>query len=124
MLLDDQNVSQRSTHIPTDKLDPKLFLIIDTMKVGSYSKPALFTDAKGKTGYRFLYLKSKVAPHNANLEQDLPKIKDAAYEDKINKAVSLWFEKKRKSTYIKIDKDYYNCEILKEWIVEPKSADK
>lgn len=124
MLLDDQNVSQRSTHIPTDKLDPKLFLIIDTMKVGSFSKPALFTDARGKTGYRFLYLKSKVSPHNANLEQDLPKIKDAAYEDKINKTVSLWFEKKRKSTYIKIDKDYYNCEILKEWIVEPKSTDK
>jgi peptidyl-prolyl cis-trans isomerase SurA len=124
MLLDDQNVSQRSTHIPTDKLDPKIFLVIDTMKVGSFSKPELFTDAKGKTGYRFLYLKSKVAPHIANLEQDLPKIKDAAYEDKINKAVSQWFEKKRKSTYIKIDKDYHNCAILKEWIVEPKSADK
>jgi peptidyl-prolyl cis-trans isomerase SurA len=122
MMLNADNVSQRTTHIPTDKLDPKIFLTVDTMKVGSYSKPELFTDARGKTGYRFLYLKSKVPPHKANLAQDLPKIKDAAYEDKINKTVSKWFEKKRKAIYIKIDKDYYNCAILKDWITKPEVA--
>ncbi|MDA9554999.1 peptidylprolyl isomerase [Pelobium sp.] len=122
MMLDAENVSARTTHISTDKLDPKVFLIIDSMKVGSYSKPDLFTDARGKTGYRFLYLKSKVAPHVANLEQDLPKIKDAAYEDKVNKTVSQWFEKRRKSTYIKLDPEYYNCAVLKDWITKPKAT--
>jgi peptidyl-prolyl cis-trans isomerase SurA len=63
MMLNGQNVSSRTTFIPTDQLDPKVFLTIDTMKVGSYSEPALFTDARGKTGYRFLYLKSKIPPH-------------------------------------------------------------
>jgi peptidyl-prolyl cis-trans isomerase SurA len=124
MLLDNENVSQRTTYIPTDKLDPKIFLVIDTMKVGTYSKPELFTDAKGKSGYRFLFLKSKIAPHLANLAQDLPKIKAAAFDEKINKTVSQWFEKKRKSTFIKIDKDYQNCEVLKEWIVAPTSTAK
>lgn len=123
MMLDAENVSERTTHIPTDKLDPKIFLVIDTMKVGTYSKPELFTDARGKVGYRFLFLKSKVAPHVANLEQDLPKIKDAAYEEKVNKTVSQWFEKRRKSTYIKIDKEYHDCGILKEWIITPKIAE-
>lgn len=124
MMLNGQNVSSRTTFIPTDQLDPKVFLTIDTMKVGTYSKPALFTDARGKTGYRFLYLKSKIPPHKANLNQDLPKIKDAAYEDKINKTVSKWFDKRRKSTYIKLDKEYYSCEILKDWITEPDKASK
>lgn len=124
MMLDAENVSTRTTHIPTDKLDPKVFLTIDTMKVGTYSTPELFTDARGKTGYRFFYLKSKVPPHKANLDQDLPKIKDAAYQDKVNKTVSEWFEKKRKSTYIKIDKDYYNCDSLKDWITKPTEAAK
>src|SRR5690606_10626287 len=108
--------SNRTTFIPTDKLDPSIFLVVDTMKVGSYSAPQLFTDQRGKKGYHFLFLRTKKPPHTANLEQDLPKIKEAAYEDKINKVVSEWFEKSRKATYIKIDKDFYNCEILKDWI--------
>ncbi|OAQ38650.1 peptidylprolyl isomerase [Pedobacter psychrophilus] len=124
MMLNGQNVNSRTTFIPTDQLDPKVFLTIDTMKVGAYSTPALFTDARGKTGYRFLYLKSKIPPHTANLDQDLPKIKDAAYEDKINATVSQWFDKRRQSTYVKLDKEYYSCEILKDWITEPDTASK
>lgn len=108
--------SNRTTYIPTDKLDPSIFLVVDTMKVGSYSKPDVFTDNRGKKGYRFLYLKTKIPPHTANLEQDFPKIKEAAYEEKTSKVVSDWFEKRRKSTYIRIDKDFNNCDILKDWI--------
>jgi len=110
--------ANRTTYIPTDKLDPSIFLVVDTMKVGSYSKPDVFTDSRGKKGYRFLYLKTKIPPHTANLEQDFPKIKDAAYEEKNSKVVSDWFDKRRKSTYIRIDKDFYNCDILKEWITD------
>ncbi len=122
MMLNAENVQSRTTFIPTDKLDPKVFLTIDTMKVGSFSKPDLFTDARGKMGYRFLYLKSKIPPHKANLDQDLPKIKDAAYEDKINATVSKWFEKRRKSTYVKIDKEYHGCADLQEWLTDAPTA--
>lgn len=116
MLMNSEGVSSRTTFIPTDKLDPQIFLTVDTMKVGSYSKPAIFIDAARKSAYRFFYLKSKIPPHVANLEQDLPKIKDAAFESKVNKTVSLWFDKRRKSTYIKIDKDFLGCDGLKDWI--------
>lgn len=122
MMLNSQNVSSRTTYIPTDLLDPKVFLVVDTMKVGSFSTPQLFSDARGKMGYRFLFLKSKTPPHKANLAQDLPKIKEAAFEDKINRTVSKWFEKRRKTTYIKLDKDYYDCESLKEWITVQETA--
>ncbi|MDF3077258.1 MAG: peptidylprolyl isomerase [Sphingobacteriaceae bacterium] len=115
MMLNAENVQSRTTYIPTDKLDPQVFLTIDTMKVGTYSRPQLFTNPQGKQGYRFLYLKSKTDPHRASLEQDLPKLKDAAFEDKVNRTVSEWFEKRRKTTYIKIDPEYQNCETLKIW---------
>ncbi|TAF45022.1 MAG: peptidylprolyl isomerase [Sphingobacteriales bacterium] len=121
MLMNSEGVSARTTFIPTDKLDPKVFLTVDTMKVGSYSTPDVFVDARGKSAYRFLYLKSKIPPHVASLEQDLPKIKDAAYENRVNKVVSEWFDKRRKSTYIKIDKDFRDCASLKEWI-KPENA--
>jgi len=115
MLLNSEGVSSRTTYIPTDKLDPDVFLTIDTMKVGTYSKPELFTSKEGKQGYRFFYLKSKTQPHQANLDQDFPKLKENAYEDKLNKRVSEWFEKRRKSTYIKIDPEFESCATLKLW---------
>jgi len=116
MMLNAENVSSRTTYIPTDKLDPTVFFAIDTMKVGSYSKPYEFTSRDGKKGYRFVYLKSKTDPHVANLNQDFPKIKEIAYEDKVQREVSSWFEKRRVSTYIKIDPEFQTCESLKMWL--------
>lgn len=116
MMLNAENVQSRTTFIPTDKLDPQVFLTLDTMKVGSYSKPEIFTSPAGKQGYRFLYLKSKIGPHQASFDQDFPKLKEAAFEDKINRTVSEWFEKRRKETYIRIDNGYQSCPSLKDWM--------
>ena len=115
MMLNAENVQSRTTFIPTDKLDPQIFLTIDTMQVGSYSQPAYFSTQDGKQGYRFLYLKSKIGPHKASLEQDYPKIKEAAYEDKVSRVVNDWFVKRRKSTFIKIDPDFQSCPGLEDW---------
>jgi len=115
MLLNQDNVQVRTTLIPTDRLDPQIALVIDTMKVGEKSKPVLVTDNTGKKSYKILYLKSVVDAHKANLAQDFPKIKEAANEAKINRTVSEWFEKKRKETYIKIDPEYQSCPQLKGW---------
>jgi peptidyl-prolyl cis-trans isomerase SurA len=125
MLLNAENVQARSTFIPTDKLDPQIALIVDTMKVEELSKPAFFTSAQdGKKDYKILYLKSKTDAHKANLTQDFPKLKDLAYQDKINRTVSQWFEKKRKETYIKIDPSYQTCPQLKKWAVAVSAQSK
>jgi peptidyl-prolyl cis-trans isomerase SurA len=119
MMLNAENVQNRSTFIPTDKLDPKVALTIDTMKVGSISKPDLFTGADGKKSYKILYLKSATDAHKANLAQDFPKLKEFAFEDKNSKTVNKWFDKRRKETFIKIDKEYQTCDILKKWVTTP-----
>ena len=116
MLLNADNVQTRTTYIPTDKLDPSVFLSVDTLKAGEYSRPDLFTDPGGKQGYRFHYLKSRTEPHVASLEQDFPKIKEAAFEDKLNRTISEWFESRRKTTFIKIDPEYQACSSLKLWL--------
>jgi peptidyl-prolyl cis-trans isomerase SurA len=122
MMLNMENVETRSTYIPTDKLDPQIALIVDTMKVGNISKPQLFTDQAGKKSYKILYLKSTTDAHKANLKQDFPKLKDAALNDKINRTISEWFEKRRKETFIKIDPEYQSCPLLKGWSNTPLSA--
>ncbi|MDB4920994.1 peptidylprolyl isomerase [Mucilaginibacter sp.] len=115
MLLNAENVESRSTYIPTDKLDPQVALVTDTMKVGSISKPFLFTGPDGKQGYKILYLKSTTNAHKANITQDYPKMKEYANNEKINRTVSEWFEKKRKETFIRIDPQYQGCPTIKGW---------
>ncbi len=115
MILNSDNVDTRTTYIPTDKLDPQILLVTDTMKVGEISKPQLFTGQDGKKNYKILYLKSTTDAHKATLAQDFPKIKEYATNDKINRTVSEWFEKKRKQTFIKIDPQYQPCSQLKNW---------
>ncbi len=118
MLMNAENVQSRTTYIPTDKLDPSVFFAVDTMKVGGYSKPYQFTSREGKQGYRFVFLKSKTSPHKANLDEDFPKIKEMAFDDKLDRKVSEWFEKRRKSTYVKIDPEFQSCQSLKIWASE------
>lgn len=106
----------RTTLIPTDKLDPQVSAAIDTMKAGGITKPVLYTDQRtGKKSYRIYYLKSVTDAHKANLEQDFPKIKQFATDDKTNRTISEWFAKKRKETFIKIDPQYQECPVLKGW---------
>ncbi len=123
MMLNADNVDTRTTYIPTDRLDPQVALVIDTMKVGAMSKPQLFTDQGGKKSYKILYLKSTTNAHKANLELDYPKIKEYATNDKINRTVSEWFQKKRKLTFIKIDPQYQVCPMLKGWSTPPTIAE-
>jgi peptidyl-prolyl cis-trans isomerase SurA len=115
LILNPENVHTRTTFIPTDKLDPQVALVIDTMKVGDVSKPQLYTEQNGKRSYRVYYLKSVIDAHKANLAQDFPKIQAAAADEKTNRTVSEWFEKKRKQTFIKIDPQYQSCPLLKGW---------
>lgn len=118
MLLNLENQQTRTTVIPIEMLDAAVFSAVDTLQPGEYSRPSVFTDRSGKEGYRFTYLKSRTAPHRANLDEDYAKIKDAAMEDKINRKLSEWFEERRKTTYISITKEFLECDELKIWVKE------
>lgn len=115
MILNAQNVQTRTTYIPIDQLDAGIFTAIDTLEAGEYSRPSRFAAPDGKNAYRFVFLKSRTAPHQANLEQDFAKIKDAALEDKMDRVVSEWFDTRRKSSYIRINDEFQTCDILKVW---------
>lgn len=121
MVLFSDDVTARTTFIPADKLDPKVFVVVDTMKVGEISKPVAFTGADGKEGYKIILLKSKVPPHKGNLDQDYAKFKEKAQQQKSDRVMSEWFEKRRETTYIRIDDEYTGCDELKLW-TKPAAA--
>lgn len=122
MMLYADNQTARTTFIPVEKLDPSVFVVIDTMKVGSISQPVAFRDSQtGKEGYKIFYLKSKIPPHKGNLEQDYPKFKEQAQREKEAKVMSEWFEKRKETTYIRVDDEYATCDELKLWVKKDKS---
>lgn len=105
-----------NTKIGTDQLDASIFLVIDTMKIGSISTPAVYQSPDGKRGMRIIYYKSRTEPHRANLKDDYQKIQAEALSEKQNDVVNDWFHTKRKNSYVKIDAAYSNCAELKAWL--------
>lgn len=121
MMLYADNQTTRTTFIPVEKLDPSVFVVIDTMKVGQISKPIQFSSQQdGKEGYKLFFLKSKTPPHKGNLEQDYPKFKERAQQEKNTKAMSEWFEKRRENTYIRVDEEFATCDEMKLWVNKDK----
>ena len=117
MMLYADNQTARTTFIPVEKLDPAVFVVIDTMKVGGISEPVAFSNPQdGKEGYKIFFLKSKIPPHKGNLEQDYPKFKEQAQREKESKVMSEWFEKRKETTYIRVDDEFKTCDELKLWV--------
>jgi peptidyl-prolyl cis-trans isomerase SurA len=101
-----------SSYIPMDEVEPGIFFVIDTMKVGEVSKPVTFTTPDGREAARIIQLRYKSQPHLANMKDDYQKIASAALAEKRDKAVDEWFRKNIDTVYIEIDPDYDRCKVL------------
>lgn len=122
MMLYADNQTARTTFIPVEKLDPAVFVVIDTMKVNGISKPVAFKNEQdGKEGYKIFFLKSKIPPHKGNLEQDYPKFKERAQKEKEARIMSEWFEKRKETTYIRVDDEFTSCDEMKLWVNKEKA---
>jgi len=113
------NAQTGSTKFEMDQLssiDPTLFLTLDKMKVGEFSKPVLTNSSDGKQAYNIILLKSRTEPHKANLRDDYQKIQSAAEAMKESNLIRDWIDKKITTTFIKIDKDYLNCDFNNPWV--------
>ncbi|MDJ0363679.1 peptidylprolyl isomerase [Hymenobacter sp. H14-R3] len=106
------NRQDGGSRMPLDKLDPAIFFIIDTMKVGHITPPMPYRTDDGKEAMRILYLKSNIPPHQANLLDDYQKISQAALSQKKNKALDAWYEKNRSTVYLEVAPEYTQCKVL------------
>lgn len=101
-----------ANRISVSELDPNLFFTMDTMQVGTITKPMKFTMADGKDAMRIIYYQSKLSPHQANLDLDYQKIYSAALNAKKSQNMSEWFKDAKHEVFIEIDPEYNNCNIL------------
>jgi len=98
-----------------ESLPSDVKLVVDKMKAGEYSKPAIIMTPDGRSMYRILYLKKFVAPHRANLIQDYSRIQMEAESRKKQLALEKWVEKFRQKTFIKVIPRDISCDNIARW---------
>jgi peptidyl-prolyl cis-trans isomerase SurA len=109
------NPYSNSTTFDAEQLDPQVSFVIEKMKVGEISNPVPMKTEDQKDAYRILLLKEKTKPHNANLVDDYPRIRQWALQDKQMKTMDEWIDNKAKNTYVRIIDEYKQCGFDHNW---------
>ena len=110
------NTATGTSKFEASQLDPKIFFVIDKLKVGDISASVLYKTERGKEEYRLYYLKTRTVPHKANLEDDYAKIHEMALDEKKMGVMNDWIKERIVKTYISIDPEYHKCPFQREWI--------
>ncbi|MEQ9402649.1 MAG: peptidylprolyl isomerase [Cyclobacteriaceae bacterium] len=97
--------------VTVEQLDPNIFFTLDTMKIGNITEPIRFQQQDGTYAYRILYYKNRIAPHQANMDEDYQKIAGATLIKKQNEKISQWFELAKSNVYIEIDPEFDYCNL-------------
>lgn len=113
------DMASRSTRMPFDgTMEPGLYFSLDSMKVGTISKPIPYRTDDGRSAVRILYYKAKYPPHYANLKDDYQKIGMIALTRKKNDAIEQWFLKAKEDVFIFIDDEYKGCNVLSGGVID------
>lgn len=102
-----------------NQVDQQIYLLTDAMEKGDYTSANLYVDIyERKQGIRIVRLMERYQPHIANLKDDYSLIKSAAESDKKQRTVTEWTNSKIGNAYIRIDKQFSNCEFKSNWITK------
>lgn len=94
--------------------DPVLYFTIDSMKIGTITKPMRFEDPREGTKVRILYYQNRYPAHRANMNDDYEKLKAATLRKKEDDILSKWFVTAKEDVYIDVDPAYDKCKVLQD----------
>jgi peptidyl-prolyl cis-trans isomerase SurA len=106
------NNESGGTILEVNKVDPSLYLLIDTLSIGSVTKPIMYQADDGTPAFRIVKLVSKTEAHVADIKVDYDKMQNAAKSDKEEQILQRWYAKNMKKTYLMITDDYATCDAL------------
>ncbi len=98
------------------KLDAGMVLMLDSLKQGDYSAPHIFMTEMRDKSCRIVYLRTRTAPHKANLKDDYNRIMEVALANKKQTKIQNWVKSKLPTYYIKVAPEYQGCKTLGDWV--------
>ena len=110
------NPSTGAIRFETSQVDPSILFQLDKLDPGDVSNPMLINNNEGDQAYRILKLNARTQPHKLNMEDDYQRLQEITLNNKQERALANWKNKKMLITYIKVADEYKSCELLKGWI--------
>ena len=100
----------------TEEIEPSLFFAVDRLEVGDVSAPLPMTTDEGRQAFRLVKLVSRIDAHQANLQEDYDLIQQLALQQKQQKVVRQWIDRKLESTYVFVHEQFRRCDFDLEWV--------
>lgn len=113
------NITQegRTSRFRLAELPPEVAKAVDTLVVGAVSKPFTMFNERGKTVCAIAKLKSRVEGHKATVTEDFQVMKNLVLNKRRNQVLHDWVVKRIKSTYVRINDRYRDCQFEYEgWV--------
>ena len=92
--------------------------VISRLGIDEISDPVPMTTNDNKDAFRLVMVKKKMDAHRANLHDDYSLIQGWALNKKRQEAIGKWVEQKAKKAYIRLDKNFCNCDFYYDWNIE------
>lgn len=92
-------------------LSPELARVVDGMQIGEISKPFQMTNQRMKTVCAIAKLKNRIKSHRASMSEDFQVLREIVQNKKKEEVVNNWIREKQKSTYVRINPDWCDCEF-------------
>lgn len=107
----------RTSRFRMQDLPPEVARVVDTMQVGHISRPFQMVNEKEKTVCAIVKLKNRTEGHKATITEDFQVMKEVVLNKRRSELIHNWVVGKIKSTYVRINPEYSDCEFEYEgWI--------
>ena len=107
----------RTSRFRMQDLPAEIARVVDTMSVGEISAPFQMVNEKGKTVCVIAKLKNRTEGHKATITEDFQVMKEVVLNKRREETLHNWVVSKIKTTYVRINPEYRNCEFEYEgWI--------
>ena len=113
------NVTQegRTSRFKLADLPAEVAKAVDTLSVGAISKPFKMINERGKTVCAIAKLKNRIDGHKATITEDFQVMKNLVLNKRRNQVLHDWVVKRIKSTYVRINDRYRDCQFEYEgWV--------
>ena len=116
-LMSNNSESGRTSRIEMKDLPTEVARAVEKLDVDSVSAPFTMINSRGKTVCAIVKLKSRTPAHRANMQEDFQVLSNVVLNRRREEKVRDWVKEKIKSTYVKMDDRYKNCDFEYEgWV--------
>ena len=107
----------RTSKFQMQDLPTEIARTVETMQIGEISKAFQMVNNKGKTVCAFVKLRNRVEGHYATITEDFQVMRNVVLEKRRDEFLSEWVKNKLKTTYVRVNDEYKNCNFRYEgWI--------